>query len=429
MRNKILVYGMVMLMMASCTSENSKWEEPVIEDIEENLPSAAKDEPLDWELTGRVELSAEQKAIMAGINEFSHNIIKEIAMQSKTDAGFCISPVSASIYLGMLANATQGTFRDQILDAFGAEDIEHLSELCEKMLHYLPYEGNGSSISINNRFWVSDAYRVPEDFESLMRKVFNAEVSHVDFHNPSTVPEINKWVSDNTKGLVNLLLDDDWTRYESLVMTNANTVYFKGNWASEFNVEDTRIAKFHGKTGDLEVKTMYQTLITAYASNDKVQLLNMDFDGPVNSMELYLPAEGIGIGELLEILTPEMQRELKGNYELCEVSLSLPSFEIKTDMDLKGILENIGMPTFENLDFSPMGLGCQPVSMTHKAAVKIDEKGAEMAAMTGGWLGLHNPDDSTLRKVTMNFNRPFVYIVRNGVTDAVLMAGTVMHPQ
>ena len=129
------------------------------------------------------------------------------------------------------------------------------------------------------------------------------------------------------------------------------------------------------------------------------------------------------------MLTPAMQDELRKSYECCDVTLSLPTFKSNQNTDLKDILADIGVSSLENADFSPMGLGIFPVATIHKTSVKIDEEGAEMAAVTGGWLGTAGPDDTDLRHVAIDFNRPFLYIVKNYHTGAILMAGVVTHPQ
>lgn len=46
--------------------------------------------------------------------------------------------VTFRIYLGMIANASEGATRRQILNTLGTTDLETLNLLCEKIMHYLP---------------------------------------------------------------------------------------------------------------------------------------------------------------------------------------------------------------------------------------------------------------------------------------------------
>ena len=87
------------------------------------------------------------------------------------------------------------------------------------------------------------------------------------------------------------------------------------------------------------------------------------------------------------------------------------------------------MPTAftESADFAGMngegGLYIQAV--LHKAFVSVDEKGTEAAAATGVVVGVTSaptPD------VELTIDRPFVFLIRDTETGAVLFAGRVLDP-
>ena len=157
-------------------------------------------------------------------------------------------------------------------------------------------------------------------------------------------------------------------------------------------------------------------------------MLSLDFIGPANDMQFYLPKRGVSILELISDLTPDRHADIMQKSELCDVALGLPHFEMRGDFQLNGILSSLGISSLENADFSPMELGLQSASAVHRTSVKIDDQGAEMGAVTGGWIGLGGSDGNEYRKITIDFNRPFVYIVRNRATGAILMAGAVTNP-
>ncbi len=430
MSRTILRIMLCMLTVTACTSDKLESDLSVVEgNGQQDTEFVENAVPDGWTLSSSVDLNSQDSIVLNGFNEFSYGIIKEMALKSNHADGFSVSPVSVAIYLGMLANASGGELRSQILNALGAESLSSLNSLCEKMLHYLPCDENGSSIGINNHFWVSDAYTIPEGFMESMERVFNAGTSKVDFKDSSTVPLINKWVSDKTEGLIVSLLDGDWSQYVNTVMLSANTVYFKGEWKSKFKKSETTEENFYVNSGAREVRMMHQTLRASYAENDKAQMIKLDFSGPINDMELYLPAEGIDMSELVSALSTCNQDELRGSSELCDIELSLPCFVSDNESELDEMLKNMGITSISNVDFSPMGLRLLPVSMLHKTSVKIDEDGAELAAVTGGWVGALGPDETQCRKVSLEFNRPFLYLIRNYRTGAILMAGVVADPR
>ena len=374
-----------------------------------------------------MDISAPETIIVDGINEFSFALMKEMADVSP-DGQFNLSPVSVAIYLGMLANATSGDANAQILNTLGVGNIETLNSTCEKFMRYLPYEENGSSISVTNRFWVADSYNVPVSFRSKMASSFNAVVESVEFTKPTTVPAINQWVYDNTRGLIPSLLDGDWKDYVSIPMANANTVYFKGHWLNKFDAKNTKTEKFQTPQGPEDVSMMRRSITTSYISTELAEMVSLEFEGPKNTMYIYLPAEGVSVKQLISELTPALQADLCCSAELCYVALGLPRFESRADCSLNAVLVSLGITSLDEADFSPMGFGVFPAETIHNTSNKIDEDGAEMAALTEGWCALPGSDASEIKKVAVDFNRPFVYLVRNDDTGAILMAGTVVRP-
>lgn len=410
---KILASACLLTAVAACSSD--KATEPTQEQPDINS---------NWELTTQLDLTSDEKENIDIVNDFSHKLMTE-AQATSENGMFCVSPLSISVYLGMLANSTTGDVHDEIMAALGTNDINTLNSLNKKLMHYLPCDNNGSSIAVANRFWVNHAFNVPETFCSLVSDVFNAEVDYVDFTDKTTVPAINKWVSDKTDGKIPSLLDGDWEKYIALTMVSANTVYFKGNWQSMFDPEESSIESFYGLTGDSKARMMHNTLSAGYAKNSIVQIVTLDFEGANNTMELYLPAEGIDIRDITSTLSAEACTELRKSIQPYDVTLSLPSFENSAETDLPKILESMGIKSLDKADFAPMGLGNIPTKLLHKTSIRIDEKGAELAAVTGG-MDILMPDKSDYPKVKVDFDRSFLYIVRNNKTGAILMAGTVM---
>ncbi|MDE6267097.1 MAG: hypothetical protein K2M07_07100 [Muribaculaceae bacterium] len=425
MKKHFLFLPLIVAMMAACSSND-----PVIEDEQEEpvTPVAPvipdeEDDYANWELSLLLDLTEDEKAAVTDLNRFSYELLKGVSNEG--DGEYCCSPASVSIYLSMLANAAGGDSRQEILSALHLSDIETVNSLNAKLMHYLPCAENGAALSINNRFWVADRYNVTPGFVTTMQEVFNGKVKSVDFTDPITVPTINKWVADNTNGLISSILDGDWKNYIDLDLASANTVYFKGNWLDKFNESKTVKEQFRGSKGNKQVDMMHQTTRTGYASNDKFSMVCKNFNGgPVNA-EFYLPAEGISVNDFTALLTPEMQASLKESCKLYDVTLSLPKFSTDKEVGLDKVLTGMGI-NLSNMDLTSMGLQAAPMKVLHKTSLKIYEEGAELAAVTGGILTAPDPGEVvTYPKVTVHFNRPFCYIIRHSQTGIILMAGVV----
>ncbi len=399
-------------LLVSCSSED---------------PSNGANGNPNWELTGHIDMTRSDIETVDGINKFSYKLMEEACKLSE-DGGFCVSPISISLYLGMLANASDGDCRGQILSALGSENINDLNTLSRKLMQYLPYGDNRSSLEINNHFWVARHNNVSKDFSSVVGSYFNAGIEYVDFHKETTINAINKWIYDNTSGKIPVILDQYWENYRDTEMICANAVYFKGNWESKFPKDKTAPGKFYTSKGAVDVEMMHRTLNAVYFENETARYVILNFEGYGNAMELYLPSDDMDLHKFVGMLSSSEMTDLYKKGEYCEVTLSMPSFNKSNETDIFGILSEIGIPALDNADLSPMGLKNMAIVPVHKTSIKVDEEGAELAAVTANVGDLANvPED--YKEVTLELDRPFVYVIRNRTTDAILMAGVVADPR
>lgn len=89
------------------------------------------------ELTTRIQLNEPEKNVMNSLDGFNHQLMQEMASRSE-DGEFCVSPISVSISLAMLANSSNGTCQNQLLNALGTDDLSSLNSLNQKLMQYLP---------------------------------------------------------------------------------------------------------------------------------------------------------------------------------------------------------------------------------------------------------------------------------------------------
>jgi serine protease inhibitor len=106
------------------------------------------------------------------------------------------------------------------------------------------------------------------------------------------------------------------------------------------------------------------------------------------------------------------------------IHLSMPKWTARTHLSLNKALSDMGMPSaFGDADFSGMtgSKGLFLSAVEHEAFIEVDEKGTRAAAATGGaMMASHGP--------TVNVNKPFLHVVRDRGSGAVLFVGRVLDP-
>lgn len=115
------------------------------------------------------------------------------------------------------------------------------------------------------------------------------------------------------------------------------------------------------------------------------------------------------------------------DYEETEVELHLPKFSIDSDLELRTVLEHLGIVDI----FDPVKAKLTRMSsqneiyvsrVFHKAIIQVDEVGTVAAAITGGTLSFKQSP------VEFVFNRPFGFIITDLTTHTLLFAGQIRHP-
>lgn len=146
-------------------------------------------------------------------------------------------------------------------------------------------------------------------------------------------------------------------------------------------------------------------------------------------MMVFLPEEG-RFSEVESSLSSELVDMIVDDFEQRLVDLTMPKFEFESEFSLAKALQDMGMSDAfgSGADFSGM-TGSPDLfidDVLHKAFVLVDEEGTEAAAATAViMLEMAAPPQEA---VTMNIDRPFVFLIRDNETGAILFAGRVLSP-
>jgi serpin B len=108
----------------------------------------------------------------------------------------------------------------------------------------------------------------------------------------------------------------------------------------------------------------------------------------------------------------------------------MPKFSFRSKAQLKGALSEMGMPLAftDRADFSGMTKQ-EPLEIAdviHQAFIAVDEKGTEAAAATGAVM---RATSAPLRPIELRIDRPFLFLIQDDETGAILFMGRVADPR
>jgi serpin B len=237
---------------------------------------------------------------------------------------------------------------------------------------------------------------------------------------------INDWVEDRTNDRIEDLLPQGSITVDTrLVLTNA--IYFSAAWDDPFEPGDTRPAPFTLADGStVDVPTLHQTSQSyRYGEGDGFRAAELPYDGEQLSMVVVVPDD---LASFEASMTGATLAQITDSLEGAEVELALPKFDFDAPLGLKEHLMALGMKdAFLAADFSGID-GTRNLVITdvlHKGFVAIDEKGTEAAAATAVIIG----ETSVPEHRQLTVDRPFVFLIRDIPTGAILFVGRVVDPR
>jgi serpin B len=367
-----------------------------------------------------------------GVNAFGMDLYAKLGRQ-RTNTFF--SPASISSALGMTYAGARGSTADEmaaILHFPPGQQGLHTS--LGALLHNLGGAGQkrGYQLSIANALWAQQGYSFLPDYLERTRLNYQAGLNEVDF---ASAPEsarntINAWVEKHTQEKIKDLLPRGAVDSESrLVLTNA--IYFKGTWAAPFNKRPTGPAPFQISTEkNASVPLMHQTGTFGYLDGGTFQALELQYEGNELAMVVFLPKQVDGLAAFETQLSSDQLASWIGKLRGEEVQVSLPRFKMSCEFSLKDTLSALGMPMAfsPRADFSGMDVKKDLFlsEVFHKAYVDVNEEGTEAAAATGAVMARVRAVRNT---VTFRADHPFVFLIRERRSGAILFLGRLEDPQ
>lgn len=371
-----------------------------------------------------------------GNNEFAFDLYRQLRGQ---DSNLFYSPYSITLALAMTYAGARGETAEEMaatlrytLDqsrlhpAFNALD----QALTSRGANAEGKDGEPFRLHIANALWGQQGFEFLPAFLDLLAENYGAGMRLVDFVKDaeSARVTINDWVAEQTEDRIKDLIPpgavDSLTR---LVLTNA--IYFNAAWAHRFEKQATIDGAFHLLDGStVTVPLMREDMGVPYLAGDGFQAIELPYDGGELSMIILLPQEG-KFAAFEESLDAEIVHDAIARMERQQVRLTLPRWKFESEMRLGDVLAAMGMPTAftPDADFSGMD-GKRDLfigEVLHKAFVDVNEDGTEAAAATAVVMRVTSaPADP----VSVTVDRPFVFLIRDIQTGAVLFVGRVLNP-
>jgi len=377
--------------------------------------------------------------LVDGNSRFAFDLYQQLASE---DGNLFLSPHSISLALSMTYAGASGETEAEMRQAlhFTLEQLR-LHAAMNALDQQLAERGQNAPeaerfrLSIINSLWGQKNSKFEQPFLDTLAENYGAGMRLVDFidsaNREASRQTVNKWVEDNTEGRIKDLVPpdvlNDMTR---LILVNA--IYFKASWTRTFQEILTHDADFtllDGSTASTSMMDTGSEWSFRYGDGDGYQAVELPYVGNSASMVVILPGDG-QFEQFEDDLDAERLNEIIDGMSGESVRVSIPKFEFESEFRLSEALKSLGMEqAFEwpDADFSGM-TGDKDLfirEVLHKAFVKVDEEGTEAAAATAV---IMEPGSAPIKTYEFTADRPFIFLIRDTETGAILFLGRVLDP-
>jgi serpin B len=373
-------------------------------------------------------LSSVEQRIADGSTEFGLSLLREVSEQTAPDSNVFISPLSASMALGMTATGAAGETLDSMRTVlgYGEMELQSMDEAYRGLIDLLRGLDPSVDFRIANSIWYRNDLTVKSSFVDATRKYFDAEVAALDFGSPEAVETINDWVRHSTNDKIDRLVTSipPW-----MVMYLVNAIYFKGNWTKQFDRSQTRDEPFFAADGSMPSVPMMSVKGNFAATfADDYTAAELPYGGGAYGMIVVVPREGVSVDSLIAGMDAVRWQALLDGLSMQDGFVEIPRFELEWGDYLDEPLIDMGMGIafdYARADFSGMSphSGLFISTVFQKTYVKVDEEGTEAAAATSVGMGIVSAPRALLRA-----DRPFLFAIRERFSGTLLFIGKMAVP-
>ena len=375
-----------------------------------------------------IPMSDEEQALVMSVNDLGFNMFRKVS--AKND--ILLSPMGMTYALGLLNNGAGGETKRQINKVLGGNDAKaaNINDFCRKMLTEVPRLDRLTQMEIGNDIFSPKGYKLKSAFARIADEYYHTDLNSLDFDREKSVAEINRKISQRSKGMIPQVLDKskfDPTSGFALM----NTIYFKGIWTDKFSSGLTEDEVFRCEDGnETKVPMMNQKRQFFYAENDLCQAVCLPYSNGAYQMIVLLPKGGKKFSEVAQWLTADNWEKMYDQMRRVDVDVKMPRFESSSEVELTDVMKALGMPnafSMKKANFSNLFDMESCIGMIKQVGrIKVDETGTEATvteALQGRIMGLDlvQPD-----MVHFHATHPFLYFIREWSTGAIFFIGQYM---
>jgi serpin B len=366
-------------------------------------------------------------ADLAAVVQAGNRLAFSLFRAAPADTNLVVAPHGLARVLAMTWAGAGGATADELAGALGVSLPPARWHAAMNALDLELAGRTGSPLAVYDQLLASEAIAPTAAYLDLLAADYGTGVRLVDFAAaPGEVCQaVNAWAADSSDGRLDDLIPGTMMT-TSTTMVVADGATFSAAWHYGFRRSDTDTSGFtRGDGSRIDVPMMSAPATVGVADGPGWSAADIPFLGDDLAFLLIVPATG-ELERLAADLDADRLAAMVASLKPATIVVSLPRFEVRSELALRPFLANLGVEhafsagaDFTGLD--PAG----HVSLADVAAqayLGVDENGSSPGADRGGFA-----DRSQMMR-TVRADRPFLFVIRDRPTGAVLFVGRVVDP-
>lgn len=360
------------------------------------------------------------------ILDFSIDFFKH---QIEDDENTIVSPQSLYFALGMTINGANGDTQQELINTLcKGSDLQEFNDNISALIN----QTDTKTCNIANSIWLRDVQDLSlnSEFKKSSEEYFKSEIYTKKFDS-KFVDTVNKWVSKNTDGMIDTILNE--VPSEDTMMYLINAICFDAKWNDEYDdVQINENGKFTNSKGDIQNVVMLNSTEDTYLCDEQSTGFLKYYLGGKYAFMGILPNEDVSINDYVESLTGDnfinlYRSKISGNS--VSVDVTIPEFKCTSEYLLNDTLKDMGISSaFDEFsaDFSNMidsnTYKLYMGKVVQKAYIQVDRNGTKASAITSISM---NEATAMLETYQVYLDRPFIYAIMDTDTELPIFMGVV----
>jgi len=287
-------------------------------------------------------------------------------------------------------------------------------------------------IGISNAIFVHETYKnvINKDYITNLQKKYNSNVFYDNFNTPNTV---NDYVKEKTFNMIPKLFDN--LSGSKVVLVNALAIDL--DWTYNFDYESTYKRTFYGnkETKVDMMSNVFKNNNIKYYKDQNINMISLPLETIEGTSLEYIAIMPNDLNSYisalkLETLNKDIDKLISGKNKY--VKVLLPKYKINYELNFKSDLLELGLTDMfdpNKADFTKISdTGLYIDQAKHKAVFETSEKGIKAAAATGFTMKENAMIEEKKPDIEIEFNKPFIYLVRDTKTKTIWFVGTLVNP-